>query len=112
MPHAAEFRDRIQQALDDPQVRANFRRAMDGLMSKRAAMFPDADELERLRDLGAAVRRNALAKLPDLLEQLEANCTRNGMQVHWAETVEQANAIVLDIVRSKGGRSVIKGKSM
>jgi L-lactate dehydrogenase complex protein LldF len=107
-----QFHVRIQQALDDPQIRANFRRAMDGLMHKRAAVFPDADELERLRDLGAAVRVNALARLPELLERLEVNCVRNGMQVHWAETVEQANAIVLDIVRRHGGRSVIKGKSM
>jgi len=109
---AAEFKGRIQRALDDPQIRANFRRAMDGLMAKRAAMFPDADELEQLRDLGAAVRRNALAKLPGLLEKLEANCRRNGIAVHWAESVEQANAIVLDIVRRHDGRSVIKGKSM
>ncbi|MDX1594686.1 MAG: LutB/LldF family L-lactate oxidation iron-sulfur protein, partial [Gammaproteobacteria bacterium] len=55
---------------------------------------------------------NALAKLPELLERLEASCTRNGMTVHWAETVEEANAIVLDIVRRHEGRSVIKGKSM
>jgi L-lactate dehydrogenase complex protein LldF len=109
---AQRFHERIQQALDDPQIRANFRRAMDGLMHKRAAVFPDADELERLRDLGAAVRTNALSRLPELLEKLEANCVRNGMQVHWAETVEQANAIVLDIVRRHGGKSVIKGKSM
>ena len=110
--HAAEFKARIQRALDDPQVRANFRRAMDGLMTKRAAMFPDADELSRLRDLGTAVRRNALAKLPELLEMLEANCQRNGITVHWAETVAEANAIVLDIVRKCDGKSVIKGKSM
>jgi L-lactate dehydrogenase complex protein LldF len=109
---AAEFKGRIQRALDDPQVRANFRRAMDGLMAKRAAVFPDADELARLRDLGAAVRRNALARLPELLERLEANCERNGITVHWAESVADANAIVLDICRRHEAKAVIKGKSM
>jgi L-lactate dehydrogenase complex protein LldF len=43
-------------ALADPQLRRNFRRAMDGLMAKRAAMFPDPAEWTRLRALGAAIR--------------------------------------------------------
>ena len=33
----ADFRAAATLALDDPQIRANFRRAMDGLMAKRAA---------------------------------------------------------------------------
>jgi L-lactate dehydrogenase complex protein LldF len=107
-----QFHVRIQKALNDPQIRANFRRAMDGLMTKRANMFPDADELERLRDLGAAVRRNALAQLPELLERLEAKCIENGIAVHWAESVADANRIVLDICRRHQAKAVIKGKSM
>ena len=107
-----QFHVRIQKALNDPQIRANFRRAMDGLMTKRANMFPDADELERLRDLGAAVRRNALAQLPELLERLEAKCIENGITVHWAESVADANRIVLDICRKAGAKNVNKGKTM
>lgn len=107
-----DFHARVHQALTDSQLRANFRRAMDGLRIKRQAVFDDPAELEALRDLGAAIRRNALAKLPELLEQLEANCTANGIQVHWAETVEEANGIVLDIARQHDAKRIIKGKSM
>jgi L-lactate dehydrogenase complex protein LldF len=34
------------------------------------------------------------------------------MQVHWAETGEQANRIVLDILRRSGASALLKGKSM
>lgn len=107
-----DFRARAHKALDDKQLRNNFRTAMDSLMTKRAASFSDAHEREHLRALGNAVRARALSKLPDLLEQLEQNLTRSGVTVHWAETVDEANGIVLKIIRAHEARQVIKGKSM
>jgi len=106
------FAQRAAVALSDKSLRANFRRAMDGLMEKRKAQFPDRQALEALRDKGAAIRANALSKLPDLLERLEANCTANGIQVHWAATVAEGNAIISEILGKHHARLVIKGKSM
>ncbi|MCG5241213.1 LutB/LldF family L-lactate oxidation iron-sulfur protein [Azospirillum doebereinerae] len=99
-------------ALLDPQLRGNFRRAMDGLMTKRAVQFADAKEWHDMRALAASVRLRALSKLPELLEKLEANCTRNGIQVHWASTTDEANAIVLDIMKRVDAKLAVKGKSM
>jgi len=99
-------------ALNNPQLRSNFKRAMSGLMEKRQAVFPDAEEWQQLRELGSLIRANALRKLPELLEQLEANCTKNGIQVHWAETVDEANKLVLKIAQRHKVKSVVKGKSM
>lgn len=106
-----EFTPRARTALDNPAVRNNFRKAMDGLMDKRQAAFADWD-LEALRELGAAVRLRALSRLPELLVQLEHNLQARGIQVHWAETGEQACQIVHDICQRRNARSVIKGKSM
>ncbi|NBA96524.1 LutB/LldF family L-lactate oxidation iron-sulfur protein [Pseudomonas sp. R5(2019)] len=107
-----DFRTRAHRALGDAQLRNNFRSAMDSLMTKRANAFSDAGEREQLRALGNAIRARALSKLPDLLERLEQNLTRNGVHVHWAETVDEANGIVLSIIRAHEARQVIKGKSM
>ncbi|MDE1164520.1 MAG: LutB/LldF family L-lactate oxidation iron-sulfur protein [Pseudomonas sp.] len=107
-----DFRERAHKALGDKQLRNNFRTAMDSLMSKRAIAFSDAEEREQLRALGNAIRARALSKLPDLLEQLEQNLTRNGVKVHWAQTVDEANGIVLSIIRAHEARQVVKGKSM
>jgi L-lactate dehydrogenase complex protein LldF len=112
MHQTAEFHKRVKDALNNPQLRSNFRVAMDGLMEKRSNAFPDKQFLEELRITGSKLRANALIKQADLLEQLEANCTRNGIKVHWAETIEEANHIVLGIMDSHNATRMIKGKSM
>jgi L-lactate dehydrogenase complex protein LldF len=109
---APAFRSAASEALKNPQLRANFRRAMDGLIAKRAAVFSDPAEWRDLRALGAAIRARALAKLPELLETLERNCAANGIRVRWAETTQEANAIVLEILKARGATRVVKGKSM
>jgi L-lactate dehydrogenase complex protein LldF len=111
-PRAPDFRRAASSALGDPQLRANFRRAMDGLMSRRAVQFADPVEWRELRALGAAIRTRSLARLPELLERLEERCGRNGIVVHWAETTEEANGLVLGILRHHGATRVVKGKSM
>nr|WP_086938956.1 LutB/LldF family L-lactate oxidation iron-sulfur protein [Thaumasiovibrio occultus] len=99
-------------ALNDAQLRHNFRGAMDYLREKRYDAFPDAAEEKAVRDRAEAIRQRCLSKLPDLLEQLETNCTRNGIQVHWAETPTEANTIILNIARQHEVKTIVKGKSM
>ena len=112
-PHsdARHFHERAHAAIHDPKIRQNFRRAMDGLMSKRKAAF-DGWDLEALRTLGAHIRLRALAHLPELLEQLERRLTENGIQVHWPVDGDEACRIVRDICVARGAKRVIKGKSM
>ena len=108
----SDFKDRSRATLNNPGHRKNFRGAMDFLQEKRRNQFTDQDELAGLRQLGADIRRYSLAQLPQLLEQLEKNLTANGIQVHWAETADEANAIALSIARKHNARSIAKGKSM
>jgi len=107
-----DFKDRTRHVLNDPGQRQNFRGAMDFLQGKRRAQFPDADELQGLRELGSQIRRYSLSNLPRLLEQLETKLTANGIQVHWAQTPDEANAIALAIARRVEAKRIIKGKSM
>ena len=107
-----DFKDRTRHVLNDPGQRQNFRGAMDFLQGKRRAQFPDAEELQGLRELGSQIRRYSLANLPRLLEQLETKLTANGIQVHWAQTPDEANAIALAIARRVEAKRIIKGKSM
>ena len=112
MAKPSEFRIQVDQALGKQDVRAHFRKAMDTLITNRRNQFPDNTELQRLRDQAQVIRAHALSQLPELLEQLEANLTRNGIHVHWAETADQANDIVLKIMQKHHATWMIKGKSM
>jgi L-lactate dehydrogenase complex protein LldF len=111
-PARFDFKKNIARALKDRQLRKNLRSAMDGLRVKRQDVFDDARELEELRGYGNAVKERALSRLPRLLEQLEQKCTQNGIQVHWAETTDEANHIVLEILQRHKATRLVKGKSM
>lgn len=107
-----EFRERARTVVANPDLQKSLRGAMDFLQAKRLSQFPDDAELQRMRDLGEAIRQYSLSKLPDLLEQLEKRLTENGIQVHWAESPKDATRIFIEIARKHDARSVIKGKSM
>ena len=107
-----QFKANTREAVDDPHLRRSFRSAMDFLQAKRAAHFHDTTAFDTLRHVGEAIRQYSLSKLPDLLEQLEQRLTQRGVQVHWAATPEEANAIFLALARSQGANGMIKGKSM
>jgi L-lactate dehydrogenase complex protein LldF len=102
---AQALRERMHDAVNDPTCAPASAAPWTSCMAKRAAQFPDADELDSLRSLSESIRQYSLSKLPDLLEQLEANLTRNGVQVHWAETPEEANAIMLGIAQRHAGQA-------
>ncbi len=112
MSQAEPFRQRINNALNNSQARLSLRDTMDRLQHKRLAQFPDQKQLQDLRNQAAAIRQNALNRLPELLHQLEQNLTANGIQVHWAETPDQANSIIHDLLKKAGAKTVVKGKSM
>lgn len=109
---ARAFRDNVTRDLANDELRSNFRGAMDYLMDKRKTSFPSEDELQTLRDQCKLIKQRSLAKLPHLLEQLETNLEANGIKVHWAETITDANDIIAQIIQEKSGKTVVKGKSM
>ena len=108
----SDFQQNAARALKDKQLRKNFKFAMGSFILKRQQIFPNKNETEQLRQVGNAIKRRALSRLPQLLEQLEEKCTQNGIQVHWAETTAEANRQVLCIMKSHQADRLVKGKSM
>lgn len=106
------FHAQAEAALADPVLRENFRGAMDYLRDKRRDAFPDPVEEAAVRDAAEQIRQRCLSKLPALLEQLEAKCEQNGIQVHWAVDGAEANRIILAIAKRHSAQTVVKGKSM
>lgn len=109
---ARSFRANVTRDLNNNELRDNFRGAMDYLMDKRKCAFSVQEELETLRQQCKLIKQRCLLKLPYLLEKLETNLTANGIKVHWAETINEANEIIAQLIESKKGKSVVKGKSM
>jgi L-lactate dehydrogenase complex protein LldF len=99
-------------ALADPVLRRNLGHATATIRGKRAAVASELPDWEALRDAASGIKDEALARLPELLEQLEEAVTAAGGQVHWARDAAEANRIVADLVRATGESEVVKVKSM
>jgi L-lactate dehydrogenase complex protein LldF len=99
-------------ALADDQLRRNLGHATSTIRGKRAAVVAEVPDWEELRLAGEAIKASTMASLPELLVQLEERVTARGGTVHWARDANEANAIVLDLVRATGATEVVKVKSM
>ncbi|MFH0245390.1 LutB/LldF family L-lactate oxidation iron-sulfur protein [Streptomyces sp. HK10] len=98
--------------LRDGQLRDNLRRATHTIRAKRLAATEELPDWEELRAAGAAIKADAMSRLPELLERLEANVAAAGGTVHWARDASEANGIIRDLVAATGSREVVKVKSM
>jgi L-lactate dehydrogenase complex protein LldF len=106
------FPEAAREALANSQQRRNLSHATRTIRAKRAAVVDEVEDWEALRSAGAAIKANAMARLDELLVQLEASVQAAGGQVHWARDGAEANAIVAGIVRGHGAGEVVKVKSM
>ncbi len=61
---------------------------------------------------GASIRAETVARLPELLEELEKNLIANGVRVIWARDAEEANEAIVKIALDNDIKYVTKGKSM
>jgi L-lactate dehydrogenase complex protein LldF len=106
------FPSAARDALGDSRLRRNLAHATSTIRAKRAHVVDEVPDWEGLRDAGSAIKADTMARLPELLEQLEANVTARGGVVHWARDAAEANAIVTTLVRETGADEVVKVKSM
>jgi len=105
-PHAARA------ALGNAQLRHNLGLATATIRTKRALVVGEVPDWEELRDAGSAIKADVMARLPELLEQLENAVVARGGVVHWARDATEANEIVVNLVQATGAREVVKVKSM
>ena len=106
------FPTAARRALRDTQMRRNVGHATHTIRTKRLGAVSECPDWEELREAGSAIKDDVLARLPELLEELEANVTARGGVVHWARDAHEANAIVTSLVRATGADEVVKVKSM
>lgn len=108
-----DYENIIAEKLLDNQLEQNLNSAMSTLKAKRKDMIKTRfHDWNGLTELGARVKQKTLSKLDVLLQEFEKNATKNGITVHWASSPDECNAIILDLAKTRGVTSILKGKSM
>src|SRR5262245_66616647 len=110
MNPSTSFPHRVNDALADAPLRAALDRATSQLGSRRQLALATLDEADAVRDRARAARLKAVSNLAAYLERFEAKLVANGAQVHWAQTPEEANAIIADIARRTTSRVAVSSK--
>ena len=98
--------------LQNTQLRRNLANATRTIRNKRVLRASEVPEWEELRAAGAAINDRMGRHMDAYLVQLEKNLTANGATVHWARDAEEANRIIVGLVKATGVDEVVKVKSM
>lgn len=108
------MQDRVHKALQDRQLQANLQKNLrhSSRQNKREKIIESVPDWERLREYGRHVKQHTLSRLPDYLEELEKNVIGLGGKVIWAQNAEYARNFILQLIRDRDIRSVVKSKSM
>ncbi len=106
-----QFAEAAKAALHDTYTRT----FLDGMYAnvkerlKSMGTFPDP---VAARELGASIRAESVARLPELLEEFEKNAAALGARIVWARDAAEANQFIIGLARQNGIAYVTKGKSM
>ncbi|MDJ1433748.1 LUD domain-containing protein [Halostagnicola sp. A-GB9-2] len=78
----------------------------------RYRRYAEMDDLEEYRAEARRIQKDAIDRLPELIEQVRDTVTENGGSVYLAEDAADARRHVTEIAESKGAERVVKAKSM
>ncbi|MFL6931552.1 MAG: LutB/LldF family L-lactate oxidation iron-sulfur protein [Xanthobacteraceae bacterium] len=111
-PTSPQFKENARAALADPNLQQSLKFFEVNFTARRREVAARLPEFDALRDAARDIKDHTLAHLDLYLEAYEQRVTAAGGHVHFAVTAADARAIVLDICRRNGARTVTKGKSM
>lgn len=110
--HSRSFTNDAQRATADRRQRALIQTALGKYEVARDTRKAAFQDWQAARQAAAETKWQAINHLDQHLESLVAKLESRGTKVHWASTGEQARQIILDIIRAKNARCIIKSKAM
>ncbi|MGO9942364.1 MAG: LUD domain-containing protein, partial [Rhodoblastus sp.] len=109
---SAAFDLRVDKALADPQLKIALERTTGNARRKRAAAVAAWPDFAGARAAAAAIKDHAIEHMAYYLETFERNALASGALVHWARDADEACAIVVDLCKAAGAKTVTRSKSM
>lgn len=108
----APFRDRVQEGIENDFMRGAVSSAQGRFRSGRLKAAEELGDWEDWRTLGEEIRSHTLQNLDYYLEQLSEQVSKRGGKVFFAQTAEEANEYIRNVVQKKEAKKIVKSKSM
>ncbi|OMP67840.1 LutB/LldF family L-lactate oxidation iron-sulfur protein [Domibacillus epiphyticus] len=107
-----KFKDNVNENMQDTFMRGAVAGAQERLRTRRLDAAEELGNWEEWRSHGEEIRKHVLDNLDYYLHELAENVQKRGGHVYFAETADEANAYVREVVNSKNGKKIVKSKSM
>src|SRR5690625_2847141 len=107
-----DFKKRIEKGIEDARMRSSVRSAQTRLQTNRANAAEELGDWELWRNLGEEIRQHTIENLDYYLEQLSDKIAERGGKVFFAQTAEEANNYISNVVKEKNAKKIVKAKSM
>ncbi|WP_143416106.1 LutB/LldF family L-lactate oxidation iron-sulfur protein [Geobacillus sp. E263] len=108
----ANFRERVETNLHNMFMRGAVAGAQERLHTRRLEAAEELGNWEEWRSLGEEIRQHTLENLDYYLMQLSENVAKRGGHVFFAQTAEEANNYIRNVVIQKNAKKIVKSKSM
>ncbi len=102
----------LRQALADSRLREAVDKATQTALKKRLDKVEHLPWWEDLRHQAHQIKRETIDHLDRYLELFEQRCQENNIVVHWARDAEEARSLILELMRAKSVKTVVKSKSL
>ncbi|WP_340105466.1 LutB/LldF family L-lactate oxidation iron-sulfur protein [Rhodohalobacter sp. 8-1] len=106
------FEESANAYLSNTQLRKNIGHATHAIREKRKVVVDEMPDWEALRTAGRQIKTRVMRHLDKYLLQLEESVKKAGGCVHWARDADEANRIIVDLVKQKEVQNVVKVKSI
>lgn len=108
----SKFKDRIEKALTNENLRKNLNKAISHTLSKRTEVISELPDWESLRKSAHRIKKHTIENLTHYLKIFEDKATKNGIKVLWAKDATEARKYVLEIAKKINAKLCVKSKSM
>jgi L-lactate dehydrogenase complex protein LldF len=106
------FKANAHRALQDAHLQAALQNVKSGFIDKRRMAAAKLPEFEALRDTAREIKDHTLAHLDLYLEAYAERVAQTGGTIHFARTAVEACDVIVGICRTRGAKTICKGKSM
>src|SRR5687768_3169281 len=107
-----EFEQASAEALADPRLQVILGQLGDTLGRRNREAWAALPNSDAVREQARTIKDQTLAELDRHLAALEKSVVGRGGNVHWAADGAEACRLVVDLVRQRQGKIIVKSKSM